>query len=113
MGSQSPSAGQNGHRPPRAPHRPLRRFFQGVQGWLLLLLLLALVPVLLVQAGIYYTWFVFQRSEEFRANLESARTVAAAFETQVADILHQEFALELALTTLRSSPPSRRTVCWP
>ncbi len=62
-----------------------------------LLLALLLVPVLGVQALIYYGRFEQRRSTEYQANLEVARAVAAAFDAFVDDVLHQELATGRAL----------------
>src|ERR671925_690275 len=82
----------------RRPRRVSRRGIgprlpRSIQGTLLLLLLVALVPVLLVQAGIYYNSFKTRRAQELQANLELARAVAATFEAYVQDILRQEVTI--------------------
>lgn len=70
----------------------------------LLLLAVVLVPVLLVQAGIYASWLQVRYQTELQANREVARAVATAFDTYVQDVLHQELAIGLALI-LPGSPP--------
>ena len=70
---------------------------------LFLLLLVVLVPVLLVQASIYYTWFRERRAQQDEANLEVARAAAVAFDSYIDDVRHIEFALGRSLIT---PPPS-------
>ena len=57
---------------------------------LLRLVLVVLVPLLLVQAGIYYAWYLSSLAKEEKENLDAARRVAAAFEDYVGDVRHQE-----------------------
>ena len=77
----------------------LRRFFPTtLRGILVLQALLVLVPVLLVQTGIYYNWFLVRRQIALEANLEVARAVAMAFDEYLHDIRRQEFAIGEALT---------------
>ena len=74
-----------------------RRSPASLQSKLLSLLVAILVPVLLVQAGIYYRSFQRERAGVIRANLELARAVARLFEEFVRDVLRQERALGIAL----------------
>jgi PAS domain S-box-containing protein len=76
-----------------------RRFWQTVQGKLLLLLCTLLIPTLLIQAYIYHDRFQTRRVEELQANLEIARAVAKAFDSFVQDVLHQELSIGLAFTS--------------
>jgi len=76
-----------------------------LRGTLLLLLGAALVPVLLVQVGIYFKHFREQRAQEVQANLEVARSVGATFETYAADVLRQELVLGLAFASVHPPPP--------
>ena len=71
---------------------------------LLLLAFVVLVPVLLVQAGIYYERFEGRRADEFRSSLELARAVSAAFEAYVRDVLAQELLIGETFTLPR--PPT-------
>lgn len=73
-----------------------------IQGRLFLLLFVVLVPVLLIQALVYYYSFQSRRAGELQANLEVARAVGRTFEAYLKDILHQELAIALAAT---ASPP--------
>jgi PAS domain S-box-containing protein len=81
------------------PRLPRRRFPQGIQGRLILLLCTLLIPTLLIQIYIYYDRFQTRRTEELQANLELARAVAKNFETFVKDTLHQELSIGLALAS--------------
>ncbi len=78
---------------------PLSRLLPStVRGMQLLLLAPVLLPVLLVQGGIYHTWFETRRSAEIDANLELARAVAATFDAYLQDLHRQQLALGLAFT---------------
>src|SRR3990170_730448 len=78
-----------------------------IKGRLLFLLLVVLVPVLLVQASIYYRRFEARRALELQANLEIARAARVAFERYLQDVLNQEFAIGLALTQPQPWPPEQ------
>ncbi|MGE5618743.1 MAG: ATP-binding protein [Sphingomonadaceae bacterium] len=105
---------KNDGRPPRAegsspPERRgvvARLLPQSVQGILLLLLLVVLVPMLLVQAGTYYSRFQIRQAEELQSNLEVARVVATAFEGFVQDVSRQELTLGTTLTSSQVLPPA-------
>jgi PAS domain S-box-containing protein len=84
-------------------------FWKSIQGNLILLLLLLLVPTLLIQAYVYRETLETRRAEELQANLEIARTVAKAFDTFIQDVLHQELTIELALTSRQALPDEDRT----
>jgi signal transduction histidine kinase len=58
-----------------------------------------LVPILSLQAGVYYSRFQDGRTAELRANLEVARAVAVTFDEYLQDVLHQELAIGLAFTS--------------
>jgi signal transduction histidine kinase/HAMP domain-containing protein len=60
------------------PGRPGRLLPLGVRATQVVLLLTVLVPLLIVQAGIYYSWFQSRRDLELQSNLEMARAVAGA-----------------------------------
>ncbi len=77
------------------------KWWTTVQNRLILILLCILIPVLAIQAYIYYNNYQDQRQLEFRANLEVARAVSKGFESFVKDVLHQELTLGLALTSSR------------
>lgn len=73
-----------------------RRFARtpaSIRSIILLLLFTIFVPVLLLQAGIYYTQFQARQTEELQSNLEVARAVAASFDMYVASIFRQEDVL--------------------
>lgn len=73
-----------------------------MQSRLILLLLFILIPVLAIQAYMYYDSYQAKRAEALQSNLELARGLAKAFESFVQDVIHQELAIGLAMT---SSPP--------
>lgn len=70
-----------------------------IRGRILFLLLVVLLPILLLQAGIYYNRFQDSRAAELQSNLEVARAVAVTFEEYLQDVLHQELAIGLAFTS--------------
>jgi len=84
--------------------REKRRFWKSIQGQLILLLLVLLIPTLLVQAHVFNEWYKTEREAELQANLQIARAVAKNFESFAEDVLHHEYALGIALTL--SQPPS-------
>jgi PAS domain S-box-containing protein len=73
-------------------------FWKSIQGNLILLLLLMLIPTIFIQAYIYHDQSQTRRAEELQANLEVARAAAENFESFVRDILHSEWVVGLALT---------------
>ena len=79
---------------------PSRRpfFLRSIFGTFVSALLVVLLPVLVVQAALYYEHYRAQFEDEIQDNLEVARAVSAAFDAFVGDILHQELAIGLALT---------------
>ena len=82
-----------------ASGRLTRLLPRGIRGTQLLLLLTLLVPLLMVQAGIYYSWFQTRRDAELQANLELARAVATNFDAYVRDIANQELAIGIAFSS--------------
>ena len=76
-----------------------------IQSRLILLLLLILIPVLAIQTYLYYESYQTRRASELRVNLEIARAVAKAFESFVKDVLHQELAIGLAITSSQPMTP--------
>ncbi|HVO68213.1 MAG TPA: ATP-binding protein [Syntrophales bacterium] len=72
---------------------------RSIQSRLILLLLLILIPVLIIQAYIYYDSYQTRRASELQANLEIARALAKTFESFVQDVIHQELAIGLAITS--------------
>ena len=75
------------------------RAFSSIQGRLVSLLLLVLVPILVAQAYFSYDRYQSSRRVASEANLELARSTAKAFDTFVQDVLHQELAIGLAFTS--------------
>ena len=73
--------------------------FSSIQGKLVGLLLLVLVPILVSQAYFSYDRYQFRKKIECSANLELAQATAKAFDTFVQDVLHQELAIGLAFTS--------------
>lgn len=71
---------------------------------LVLLITVALIPVLVIQAGIYVIWFRTRTHEARMNNLEMARGVATAFRTYVDDITREEAAIAAAIRTKTMSP---------
>ncbi len=76
-----------------------------IQSRLVLLLVMVLVPVIGIQAYMYYGAFKERKAAELRSNLEIARAVAKSFDTFVKEVLRLELAVGFALT---SSPRSNR-----
>ncbi len=74
--------------------RPLPRT---IRGMVLLVLLLAVVPLLVVQAAIYYNSYQQRGLEELQSNLEVARGVAGIFHEYVDNVNRQELAIGTAL----------------
>ncbi len=87
-----------------APDSKHSGFWQRIQGKLVLLLLVLLVPTLSIQAFLYFQTLQVRKAEELQANLEIARTVGKAFENFVQDALCYESAIAIAATA--SSPLS-------
>jgi PAS domain S-box-containing protein len=78
-----------------------------IRNLLFLLLLAALVPVLLVQAAIYYQESRAAREDEFLSNLEVARAAAGLFESYLRDVHREETAVGEALLQSASLSPAR------
>jgi len=72
----------------------------GIRRMLFLLLLIVVIPILVVQAGIYYTEYQSRRAHELETNLEVARIVAMAFNGHIRDLRRQESAIGEALLRL-------------
>ncbi len=82
-----------------------KRGGRSIRKRLILPLLFVLIPVLGVQAYFYYQSFQARRASELQANLEIARAVGKTFERFVKDVLHQELAIGLALTSSQELSP--------
>ncbi len=78
-----------------------RRSFGSIRGRLVLLLIVVFSLILVLQAIYHFNRFRAQRLQEYRTNLEVARATAAAFDQFLRDILHQEQAIGINLTTPR------------
>jgi hypothetical protein len=74
------------------------KFWQRIQGKLILLLLTLLVPILLTEIYVYRDRLEIHRAEELQSNLEIARAVAKSFQTFIYDLVHSELMIGLALT---------------
>lgn len=66
------------------------------------MLLAVLIPLLLLQTGIYYSRLQAERERELQANLELARSVAKSFTEFINDILRQEDAVGMLLAGIYS-----------
>jgi PAS domain S-box-containing protein len=80
--------------------------FSSIQGRLVGLLLLVLVPILVAHAYFSYDRYQSSKRVESTANLGLARATAKAFDTFIQDVLHQELAIGLAFTS--SQPLSEK-----
>jgi PAS domain S-box-containing protein len=69
-----------------------------VRGLQLFVLAVALVPVVLLQIGIYANWLDVRRSSEVQTGMEVARGVAATFDAYIRDVSNQQLAIGLAFT---------------
>ena len=91
---------------PRADRGRGLRLAPTVRGRLGLLLLAVLVPILFLQARTHCDRFQSRRADEYHANLELARSVAAAFDAYVRAILQSELMVGLALTASPALQPA-------
>lgn len=82
-------------------------FWRRIQGQLILVLLVSLVPTLIIQAHLFSEWYKTRRESELQANLQIARAVAKTFDTFIQYELHQEYAMGLALTGLKIEDQKR------
>jgi signal transduction histidine kinase/HAMP domain-containing protein len=71
-----------------------------VRAVLLRLVLVVLLPLLLVQAGIYVAWYYSRWTETERETLRAAWGVAATFDEYIQDVRRQEWAIGQALAGL-------------
>ncbi len=85
--------------------RPFRR--GSIKRLLLLPLLVVMVSLLLVQIGIYVRQYRDAIADEYRANLEMARAVAATFDSYVEEIRRDELALGETFVLPPESTPSQ------
>ena len=88
---------------PNHNQRPAwRKLFQGIQGKLILILCILLIPTLLIQAYLYDSRFRIRRAEELQTNLEMARAAGKAFDAFVMDAVHTELAVGSAITASKT-----------
>lgn len=73
-----------------------------VRGALVLIVLAVLLPLLIVQGGIYTAWYYSQWSGQERQTLNTALEAAATFDAHVRDIQRQEQAIGAGIMGLRS-----------
>jgi signal transduction histidine kinase len=71
-----------------------------------LLVLILLVPVLLLQVGVFWVWYDTRAQEIDQANLELARAVATVFDSYIQDLYRQQHTLETALGEMPDHPPA-------
>jgi hypothetical protein len=83
----------------------MKRRWKSIQSRLLLLLGLVLVPVILIQAYLYYSLFQERKDAALQTNLELARGVVKTFERFVQEVQHQELSIGLALTSYQKLSP--------
>jgi signal transduction histidine kinase/flagellar biogenesis protein FliO len=77
---------------------PKRGAFFSMQGRLIALILLVLVPILLIQAYFFYSRYQYRRGVELQSNLEIARAVGKTFSIFVRDVLSQELSIGITFT---------------
>jgi signal transduction histidine kinase len=91
-----------------SPHekRAWYRWFapRKVSSTIAMLVLILLVPVLLLQGGVFWIWYNTREKEINQANLELARAVATAFDTYVQDLYRQQHTLAAALNEMPNRP---------
>ena len=76
-----------------------KRFLPSIQGKLVLLLFILVIPNLFILTYMYYDRFQSRRVEELQANLELARAVSKNFEAFCRDIVIDEVLIGTALTS--------------
>jgi PAS domain S-box-containing protein len=86
---------------------PFSRYSEmGIRKRVFLPLIVVFVPLLLLEAFIYFQWFRVHKETEVQANLELARAVAKNFEAFLQGLIRNELAVGLALTA--SQPMTER-----
>lgn len=78
---------------------PQKWIHKSIQTRLVLLLLSVLIPILAIQAYVYYDSYRVRRASEIQANMENARALAKNMESFVKDVVHQELVIGLAITS--------------
>lgn len=69
-----------------------------------MLVLIMLLPVLLLQVGVFGIWYNTRVSEIKETNLELARAVATAFDAYIQDLYRQQHTLGAALGAMKDHP---------
>ena len=69
----------------------------------MLLVAVVILPLLVVQAGVYITWYYTRWTEEEQSRLTAAYAVGMAMDAFVRDVLRQEAAIGAALVSLSPS----------
>jgi signal transduction histidine kinase len=93
-----------GRSPPEKPSWRRRLAPRKVSSTITMLVLILLVPVLLLQGGVFWIWYDTREKEINQANLELARAVATAFDTYVQDLYRQQHTLAAALNEMPDRP---------
>ena len=75
-------------------------YSQSLRGYLFRLLLCILIPVLLVQAGIYAVWFSTRQGAERQANAEMAHVIGELFQGFLHDLERQALTVGTAIVEL-------------
>ncbi len=75
--------------------------FGSVNRLLLSLICVILIPLLAVQAGVYYAWYESRVEAEEHSNVEMARSLSMAVDAVLRDVLREELAIG---SVLRKSP---------
>ncbi len=89
-----------------APRRWIRGLFlRRVRDILLLLVLLIIIPLLVVQGTLSYSFYQSRVTGLLQGNQVLSRSVADTFNTYISDLEHQEYTLGTTLTT----PPAQST----
>lgn len=76
----------------------MREHLLSIKKKLFLLIAAIIIPILMVEAFIYYQRFERRRNEELQANTEIAHSVAGTFSLFIKDILHEELAVGISIT---------------
>ena len=76
-----------------------------IQARLFFLLLAMLIPVLLIEAFLYFHRFQTERIHELQANLQMARAVGEMFDGYIQDVLNQEVAIGAVLSSPKELSP--------
>ena len=79
--------------------------FKQYQTILVYLLLLALIPVVLLQIGVYTGLYYSRVTSESLADLEVARALSLSFDVYIRDKLREEQSIGLAIITLLNTQP--------